>query len=352
MRLFDYTHLPNELLTSEIMNLVSSIHEYRGKQEQVILAKPGILDAMLEIAKIQSTGASNRIEGIFTLDERLEALVKHKIEPQSRSEREIAGYREVLALIHENHEFMIPRPNLILQIHRDLYRFSPSYTGGIYKNADNQIEETDALGNRIIRFQPLSAFETPDAMNRLTAALLESVHNEQVDPLLLLSMFTLDFLCIHPFNDGNGRMSRLLTLLLLYRAGYAVGRYVSIEAIIEKTKETYYETLLASSVGWHEAQNNYLPFVQYYLGIVLNACREFSSQVEHLQQPFLSKPERIRRMFGNTLNRLSKKDIHEHCPDISISTIEIALSAMVKEGYIVKIGAGKSTTYIRNTNQP
>ncbi|RCX14372.1 Fic family protein [Anaerobacterium chartisolvens] len=351
MREFNYNVIPNELFCSDIMNLVSAIHEYKGKQELFIEAKPDILNAMLEIAKIQSIGASNRIEGIYTSDERLDAIVKEKAEPRNRSESEIAGYREVLQLIHENYDYMPPRVNVILQLHRDLYQFSPSSSGGNFKKSDNIIAETDPEGNNRIRFQPLSAFETPDAMERLTNTFVEAINAEKHDPLLLIPMFVLDFLCIHPFNDGNGRMSRLLTLLLLYRSGYIVGKYISLEMIIEKTKETYYETLQNSSQLWHENKNDNLPFVKYCLGIILNAYKEFSSRVEHLQNRSLSKPERIRLLFDNTLKRLSKRDILEKCPDISTSTIEVALAGLLKEGYIIKTGAGKKTAYIRNTEQ-
>jgi Fic family protein len=351
MREFNYNVIPNELFCSDIMNLVSAIHEYKGKQELFIEAKPDILNAMLEIAKIQSIGASNRIEGIYTSDERLDAIVKEKAEPRNRSESEIAGYREVLQLIHENYDYMAPRVNVILQLHRDLYQFSPSSSGGNFKKSDNIIAETDPEGNNRIRFQPLSAFETPDAMERLTNTFVEAINAEKHDPLLLIPMFVLDFLCIHPFNDGNGRMSRLLTLLLLYRSGYIVGKYISLEMIIEKTKETYYETLQNSSQLWHENKNDNLPFVKYCLGIILNAYKEFSSRVEHLQNRSLSKPERIRLLFDNTLKRLSKRDIIERCPDISTSTIEVALAGLLKEGYIIKTGAGKKTAYIRNTEQ-
>jgi Fic family protein len=198
----------------------------------------------------------------------------------------------------------------------------------------------------------MSAFETPEAMERLTHAFIEAINAEKVDPLLLVPMFILDFLCIHPFNDGNGRMSRLLTLLLLYRSSYIVGKYISIEKIIEKSKETYYEVLQESSTNWHEGNNAYLPFVKYYLEIILNAYKEFSARVELLQDRSLSKPERIRRLFTNTLQKLSKSVILEKCPDISASTVEIALAALVKEGYIIKIGAGKNTTYIRNADPP
>ncbi len=349
MREFNYDNIPSELLCSEIINLVAAIHEYKGKQELFIEATPDILNAMLEIAKVQSTGASNRIEGIYTSDERLDALVKEKAEPRNRSESEIAGYREVLQLIHENYDYMNPRVNVVLQLHRDLYQFNPTTPGGKFKNTDNVIAETFE-GKERVRFAPLSAFETPDAMERLTTTFMDAINAGVHDPLLLIPMYIFDFLCIHPFNDGNGRMSRLLTLLLLYRSGYIVGKYISMEMIIERTKETYYEKLQESSENWLENENSYLPFVKYYLEIIFNAYKEFSSRVEHLQNRTLSKPERVKLLFDNTLQKLSKKDILEKCPDISMSTVEVTLSSLLKDGYIIKTGAGRSTAYIRNTN--
>lgn len=349
MRAFDYSKIPSELLCSEIINMVSAIHEYKGKQALFMEAKPDILDAMLEIAKVQSTGASNRIEGIYTSDERLNAIVKEKVEPRNRSESEIAGYREVLQLIHENYEYMTPRVGVILQLHRDLYAFNPTASGGRFKNADNIITE-NIDGKERIRFQPLSAFETPDAMERLSSTFIEALNAEVHNPLLLIPMFIFDFLCIHPFNDGNGRMSRLLTLLLLYRSGYSVGKYISLEMIIEKTKITYYEKLEESSNGWIDSKHSYLPFVKYYLEVLFNAYKEFSSRVDHFHNKALSKPERVRQLFDSTLHKLSKKSILEKCPDISMSTVELTLSELLKEGYIIKTGAGRSTAYIRNSD--
>lgn len=349
MHTFVYNKLPQELLCSQIINLVSAIRENKGKQKLFIEAKPDILNAMLEIAKVQSTGASNRIEGIYTSDNRLNAIVKEKAEPKNRSESEIAGYREVLQLIHENYDYISPTVNVILQLHRDLYQFSPASIGGKFKNSDNVIVEIEA-GQERIKFQPLTAFETYDAMERLSSAFIEAIQKEEHEPLLLIAMFIFDFLCIHPFNDGNGRMSRLLTLLLLYRADYIVGKYISLEMIIEKTKETYYEKLEESSHGWLENKHSYLPFVKYYLEVILNAYNDFSSRVGHLQNNTISKPERIKQLFDSTLHKLSKKDILNRCPDISMSTVELSLSDLLKSGYIIKVGAGRSTAYIKNTD--
>ena len=348
MRRFDYITSPAKLLTPEIVQMVGNIHEHKGKQELFLEANIDELKKLLEVALIQSTGASNRIEGIFTSDKRLEELVSHKAEPRNRSEQEIAGYREVLATIHESYEYINPRPNIILQLHRDLYSYSQGVAGGSYKNSDNVIAETDAEGHQKTRFIPIPAFQTAEAMEELCTRFLEAWEADRIDKLVLIPMFILDFLCIHPFNDGNGRMSRLLTLLLFYKAGYIVGKYVSMEMLIEKTKETYYEALQASSTGWHEGKNSYEPFVKYYLGIMLKAYNEFESRVEHLKHRSLSKPDRIKAVIDNKVGKITKKEIMEFCPDISKVTVERTLTYLVKRGYIAKVGAGPSTGYVRN----
>lgn len=347
MRKFDYTKIPEKLLNPEIVQMMGCIHEHKGKQELFVEANKDELKTLLEIALIQSTGASNRIEGIFTSDKRLEELVKEKAEPQTRSEQEIAGYREVLANIHESYDFINPRPNIILQLHRDLYSFSQSGVGGNYKISDNVIAETDASGKQKVRFMPVPAFQTAEAMEKLCACFCEAWEDNKIDKLILIPMFILDFLCIHPFDDGNGRMSRLLTLLLFYRAGYIVGKYVSMEMLIEKTKETYYEALESSSSGWHEDENTYEPFVKYYLGIMIKAYNEFESRVEHLLHKGFSKPDRIKALIDRRVGKISKKEIMELCPDISKVTVERTLTELVKNGYIAKIGAGPATAYVK-----
>lgn len=347
MRVFDYHKEPEKLLTPEIVQMVAGIHEHKGKQELFLEANIDELKTLLEVALIQSTGASNRIEGIFTSDKRLEELVSQKAEPRNRSEQEIAGYREVLATIHESYEYINPRPNIIMQLHRDLYSYSQGAAGGSYKNSDNVIAETDAEGHQKARFIPVPAFQTAEAMEELCTRFLEAWEADRIDKLVLIPMFILDFLCIHPFNDGNGRMSRLLTLLLFYKAGYIVGKYVSMEMLIEKTKETYYEALQASSFGWHEGENSYEPFVKYYLGIMLKDYNEFESRVEHLKHRTLSKPERIKAIIDNKVGKITKKEIMDQCPDISKITVERTLADLVKSEYIAKVGAGRSTGYVR-----
>ena len=348
MRNYDYRNKWQKLLTPEVVPLLTQIHEYKGEQTLFIEAKADTLTQLVEIAKIQSTEASNKIEGIYTSDDRLKSLVLSKTTPRTRNEQEIAGYRDVLATIHENHDYIPAKPSIILQLHRDLYKFSGKSIGGNYKTADNVIAEEDGEGKRFIRFQPVAAWETPNAINELCVAFDEVLSTTQADPLLIIPMFILDFLCIHPFNDGNGRMSRLLTLLLLYRAGYIVGKYISIEKMIEQTKETYYEALQNSSANWHEGKNNYIPFVEYTLGVVVAAYREFSSRVMLVSTSNLSKPERIKEIIKGTLGKITKTEIMQKCPDISQVTVQRALNELVTSGEILKIGGGRYTAYTWN----
>ena len=264
---------------SNIINLISKIHEYKGKQSYLLDTKKDTLETLLKVAKIQSTSSSNKIEGIYTTDKRINEIVNQKLEPKNRNEEEIAGYRDVLTLIHENYNFIDINQNTILQLHRDLYKYTGYSYGGKFKNSQNFIEEENEKGEKKIRFTPLSPVETPIAIEELCKNYNELVNNELCDLLVLIPIFILDFVSIHPFNDGNGRMSRLLTLLLLYKANYMVGKYISIEKIIEETKDSYYDTLEKSSTNWHNNENDYSYFVEYYLGIILNAYKEFDSRI-------------------------------------------------------------------------
>lgn len=231
-------------------------------------------------------------------------------------------------------------------MHRDMFSFSDVSTKGKFKDSNNIIAEIDAQGNPRTRFIPVPAYQTEDAIHELCNNASNCWRENKTDKLLLIPMLVLDFLCVHPFNDGNGRMSRLLTLLLLCRAGYFVGKYISVERLIENTKETYYEALEASSVGWHKGENNYAPFVQYYLGVLLKAYAEFEDRVEHLKYKKLSKPERITKIIENHLGKITKKEILELCPDISKVTVERTLADLVKRGRLEKVGAGPKTAYV------
>ena len=348
MREFNYKSEYAKLLTPDIVNVLTVIHEFKGEQTLFLEAESDLLTQLLEIAKIQSTEASNRIEGIITTDERLKLIVREKTMPKTRSEKEIAGYRDVLTTIHESYDYIPPRSSMILQLHRDLYKFSGMSIGGNFKNSDNVIAEKLPDGTQRVRFQPVSAWETPETMDRLCDEFIKSVNDPEMDPLLLIPMFILDFLCIHPFNDGNGRMSRLLTLLLLYRSGYIVGKYISIEKLITDSKETYYEALQESSYEWYEGTNDYLPFVRYMLGVIAAAYREFSSRVKLLSTGGFTKAERIRELIKDHLGKITKAELMELCPDISQATVQRTLAELLANGEITKIGGGRYTSYIWN----
>lgn len=346
MRDYNYIEKWEKLLTPEIVKKLVSINQFKGEQRLFVEAHKDELKELVEIAKIQSTEASNKIEGIYTSDDRLKNLIQAKTTPKNRDESEIAGYRDVLNTIHESYDYIPINANYILQLHRDLYKYIGNINGGIFKKADNIIQEKDEEGNEFVRFRPVPAWETPEAIDKLCNSYKESIN--EVDPLILNFMFILDFLCIHPFDDGNGRMSRLLTLLLLYKSGFIVGKYISIENIIEKSKETYYEVLLDSSINWHENENDYKPFVNYMLGVIINAYKEFESRVRLLTDPKISKADRIREIIKEHIGTITKAELLDMNPDISDTTVQRALAELLKSGDIVKISGGRYTKYTWN----
>lgn len=346
MRNYNYRDKWQKLLTPEIVKKLTLISEYKGEQRLFIEAHKDELKELVEIAKIQSTEASNRIEGIFTADDRLKNLVQEKTTPRNRDESEIAGYRDVLNTIHENYDYIPINANYFLQLHRDLYKFVGNVNGGVFKTGDNIIQEEDDKGNKKVRFRPVPAWETAESIDALCEAYRDA--KGDVDPLILNVMFILDFLCIHPFNDGNGRMSRLLTLLLLYQSDYIVGKYISIEKIIEESKETYYEALQDSSLNWHENENDYKPFVNYMLGVIVNAYKEFEARVELVTNPNLSKSDRIREIIKNHIGTITKAELLEMNPDISDTTVQRTLAELLKNNEIKKIGGGRYTKYTWN----
>lgn len=347
MKVFDYVTFPAQLLTPEVCNLIAAIHEYKGKQELFFTAKADMLEILLKTAKIESTEASNKIENIVVSHRRLNELVSENALPQTRSECEITGYKEVLALIHDQHDAISLTPSIIRQLHRNLLVYQPEKNGGHWKNADNVISEVDDSGKRHVRFRPASAFETPLCMDSLCEACNQALAINVYDPLLIIPLFILDFLCVHPFSDGNGRISRLLTLLLLYNQGYIVGKYISLERLINQSRDDYYDTLRQGSRNWHENKNDPLPFVSYTLRIVLKAYQTFESRVAGVIGQSLPKPERIRRLFEETLKPLTKREILRRFPDISPSTASKTLNALQKAGFIVKRGDRRTASYIR-----
>lgn len=346
MRKFNLMEEYNSIISnSNIINLISKIHEYKGKQSYLLDTKKDTLETLLKVAKIQSTSSSNKIEGIYTTDKRINEIVNQKLEPKNRNEEEIAGYRDVLSLIHENYNFIDITQNTILQLHRDLYKYTGYSYGGKFKNSQNYIEEENEKGEKKIRFTPLSPVETPIAIEDLCKNYNELVNNESCDLLVLIPIFILDFVSIHPFNDGNGRMSRLLTLLLLYKANYLVGKYISIEKIIEETKDSYYDTLEKSSVKWHDNENDYSYFVEYYLGIILNAYKEFDSRINIVENKKVTAYDRIIDIFKANIIPIDKAYIMNKSPDLSETTIERSLNKLLKEDKIVKISGGRYTKY-------
>ena len=344
MRIYNYETLKNLMMPMETVHLIAKINEYKGKQELYKQQAPQILDTLKNMAVIQSTKASNAIEGIIITDSRLKSIMESKTDPFDRSEGEIAGYRDVLQLIHSSYEAIPVNANVILQLHKELYRFIP-IEGGHWKNADNVISETYPDGTKRIRFEPVSAFETPQAMQSLCQELRERMSKEDVEPLILTSIFILDFLSIHPFNDGNGRMARLLTLLLLYHFDFEVGRYISLEKIIEESKERYYETLRQSSQGWHENQNNIFPWINYVLGTFVAAYKELEERVGIIETKKGNKAARIRSFIEHKIGYFTKADIRQACPDVSEATINRVLNELKEENAIAVDGLGRSAKW-------
>ena len=335
---------------SNIINLISKIHEYKGKQSYLLDIKKDTLDTLLKVAKIQSTSSSNKIEGIYTTDKRINEIVINNLEPKNRNEEEIAGYRDVLSLIHNNYKYIDINESTILQLHRDLYKYTASNYGGKFKNSQNYIEEINRLGEKKVRFTPLSPIETPIAIEELCKNYNELATKESCDMLVLISLFIFDFISIHPFNDGNGRISRLLTLLLLYKADYMVGKYISIEKIIENTKDIYYDTLEKSSINWHDNKNDYSYFVEYYLGIILNAYREFDSRISIIDKK-ITAYDRLINIFKENIIPIDKSFIMNKLPDLSEITIERNLNKLLKENKLLKISGGRYTKYKWNSKK-
>ena len=350
MRSFDYGRLEKKAWATDILNLVGKIHECKGRQELFIRQKPVELDRLIEIAKIQSTEASNKIEGIYTSDERLKKIVRDKTMPKTRSEQEIAGYRDVLVTIHENYDYIPVRPSSILQLHRDLYKYSGGNIGGNYKNSDNIIAEIDASGNKRTRFIPVAAWETAPSVENLCQEYDKAIQNHELDSLLLIPMFVLDFLCIHPFDDGNGRMSRLLTLLLLYKSNYIVGKYISIEKQIESTKDAYYDALQRADYGWHDEQNDPTPFIRYMLKVILACYTEFEERVGMMSTEGAKSTayDMAKVYVSGKIGKFTSADVIAACPGAGRSALLAALKRLTEENVVVKMGSGRSTYYVRS----
>ena len=346
MRAFNYSLIKDNKWDSELLGLIAAIYKEAGKQEMYLKQKPQELEKLVEIAKIQSTEASNAIEGIVTTNTRIRQLMEEKTTPRNRDEKEIAGYRDVLGIIHESFDAIPITQNYILQLHKILFSHLGNPAAGKTKTVQNYISATFPDGHTETLFIPLAPYETPEALDRICEEYNRVIGNAELEPLIAIPVFIHDFLCIHPFNDGNGRMSRLLTTLLLYRSGFYVGKYISLEAKIAKHKDLYYDALSASQNGWHEGSNDPVPFIKYLLGTILAAYRDFEDRfaLVEIKRPAL---DMVRLATQYKIGRFTKQDIRELCPSISISSIEGALRKMVDNGEIKREGSGKNTFYYR-----
>ena len=346
MRDFNYSKIKEQKWDSEILGLVAAIYKYAGKQELYLKQRPKELEKLVEIAMIQSTESSNAIEGIVTTNARIKQLVEEKTTPKNRDEEEIAGYRDVLRIIHESYDVIPITKNYILQLHKILYSHMNNPLAGQTKTVQNYISATYPDGRTEVLFTPMAPFETPAALEKICEEYNRIIGNLEVEPLLAIPIFIHDFLCIHPFNDGNGRMSRLLTTLLLYRSGFYVGRYISLEAKISDNKDLYYEALGKAQYGWHEGKEDADPFIKYLLGTILAAYKDFEDRFEIIEEK-LPALELVRKAVQNKIGKFSKQDIRELCPSLSISSIEGSLRTLVKEGELMRGGSGKATYYVR-----
>lgn len=346
MRDFNYSKIKEQKWDSEVLSLIAAIYKYAGKQELYLKQRPDELEKLVEIAKIQSTESSNAIEGIVTTNTRIKQLVEESTTPKNRDEEEIAGYRDVLNIIHESFDAIPITKNYILQLHKILYSHMNNPIAGQTKTVQNYISATYPDGHTEVFFTPMAPFETPKALEKICEEYNRVIGNLEVEPLIAIPVFIHDFLCIYPFNDGNGRMSRLLTTLLLYRSGFYVGKYISLEAKIAKNKDLYYEALGKAQNGWHEGEEDVVPFIKYLLGTILAAYKDFEDRFEIIGEK-LPALEMVRKATKNKIGKFSKQDIRELCPSLSISSIEGSLRTLVKEGELMRGGSGKATYYVR-----
>ena len=338
-------YLANLRFDARQLATLRALGEYRGKQRLYIAQSPEALGDLKQVAVIESTESSNRLEGVVVSKERLKSLVLKNAVPKSRSEQEIAGYRDALSLIHENAGEMPFSENMILQLHGILYRYL-AQPGGHWKASNNDIVERHPDGTTRVRFRPVAAHLTPVAMRALIARHHAALDQHSADPLVLVPLVVLDFLCIHPFSDGNGRVARLLTLLLLYQFDYAVGRYISLERIFEESKESYYETLEASSQGWHEEAHDIRPWLDYFWGALLRGYKEFEERVGTIEHGRGAKGDRVRADILKRSLPFSISEIETACPGVSRDMVRVVLRAMKSEGLIASTGKGRGAKWV------
>ena len=346
MRRFEYGRIRSLSWDMDILSLIAGIYRANGKEEVLLSQSPAVLESLVELAKVQSTEASNAIEGIVTTSTRLRQLVADKTTPRNRDEQEIMGYRDALNIIHDSYDSIAVSRNHILQLHKVLYQYQFNARGGQLKSVQNYISVTYPDGHTEVLFTPLSPYETAEALDQICAEYNRVVGNGEVEPLLAIPIFIHDFLCIHPFNDGNGRMSRLLTTLLLYRSGFMVGKYVSLEAKIAANKDMYYAALRESSDAWYSESSCPTAFIRYWLQMVLAAYYDFEDRSSLLVNSG-SAIHQVQTAIDNHLGAFTKQHIREWCPKLSDSAIEGAMRTLVKNGSIYRKGGGRSTYYVK-----
>lgn len=347
MRNFDYESLKDRNWNMDILTLTARIHEKKGRLNLFITQKPAKLERLMKSARIQSTESSNRIEGIVTAETRMKQLIEEKTTPRNRDENEIIGYCNVLNTIHENYDVIPVRSNYILQMHRDMLKTTGLSYAGHYKNVQNYIKEIRSDGKVVTRFTPVAPYETSATVETICKSYNETIAMEQVEPLILIPCFILDFLCIHPFNDGNDRMSRLLTLLLLYQNGYSVGKYISIEKEIEKTKDKYYDALQASDYGWDEGKNDPSPFIRYMLQVILACYQDLEERIELMSESKNKTAYDVVKAYAeNHIGRFQTKDVEAYCTGIGKSSIQSSLKKLTEEGFLKRFGTGRATYYV------
>lgn len=346
MHIFDYSFLDNGLLPTGILNLTSKISALKALANERRNKNMQVYTQLESIARVQSVKNSNAIEGIVTTDARIKEIVDGNSAPLNHNEMEIAGYRDVLDEIHNRHEEMSVSEVTVLHMHKTMLDVANYKYGGQYKKEDNLIMEVDSSGKRKVRFRPVVANHTESAMEQLMLAYMEARTNPNINQLLLIPCVILDFLCIHPFDDGNGRVSRLLSLLLLYKNEYDICKYVSFEEQINHSKECYYQALYESSQKWHENENSYIPFMENFLLTLYKCYKELDQRFSVINGKRLKKNERIEQTVLNSVLPISKVEICKILPDVSVTTVEAVLGKLVKAEKVRKIGQARSTKYV------
>lgn len=340
MKSFDKKYLAALTMPHHLITIIRHIGEYKGKQELYKKQAPEMLENLRHVAIIQSTESSNRLEGITADIQRIKELVEEKTKPENRSEAEIAGYRDVLSTVHANYEHIPFNKSVLLQFHRDLMKYAGK-EGGRWKSASNEITEVLPDGTKKVRFIPVAPHLTPDYMQTLHERYERLLKEGDIDPLIMIALYVLDFLCIHPFLDGNGRMARLITLLLLYHNGYEVGRYISLERVIEQTKESYYDTLQKSSQGWHKGKHDALPWVEYALSTILAAYKEFESRFTRVSSGRGSKTDIVINAIDSYIGDFGISDLEKACPTVSRDMLRHVLKELKKQGKVISLGQGR-----------